>query len=31
MESEAERRVQAVVTAVVDQVADNLPETRIYT
>ena len=31
MESEAERRVEAVVTAVVDQAADNLPETRIYT
>ena len=31
MESEAERRVEAVVTAGVDQAADNLPETRIYT
>ena len=31
MQQEAERRVEAVVTAMVDQAADNLPETPIYT
>ena len=31
MQPEAERREEAIVTAVVDKAADNLPETQIYT